>query len=49
MENEVTENDFKHEIKVPTKYWHDEWTLQSITQQKNEEKKVIESKSINRK
>ena len=25
MENEVTENEIKNEIKVQTKYWHECW------------------------
>ena len=40
MENEVTENEIKDEIKVQTKYWHECWHCSH--QHSTKIKKVIE-------
>ena len=49
MENEVTENEIKNEIKVQTKYWHECPHCSGRHNTKRKWNEVIESKNINRK
>ena len=49
MENEVTENEIKNEIKVQTKYWHECRHRSRQHSTKIELNKVIEQKNRNTK
>ena len=42
MENEVTENEIRNEIKVQTKYWYECWYCSREHSKKNEKNIIIE-------